>query len=322
MAQHFAPIRVTIEEVDGEGPLIADAVTALTALSNELQTVAASPDPQSALLARGGLPQLTGAVANEAAALPDPIDDWIAGIAGDTISVTREAVIAQLNARWRADVLPFCSSATRGRYPFDQRSAIDVNTLDFARLFGPGGLIDSYTNDHLLTYIDTLQRPWQWRGDFGLDAALLQPFEKARDIRDALFPGGAGPVMAFSLEPKDLSANASRVTMNVDGQTLSYFNAATRPQPMTWPGPDKTNVITVSFAPVDGTAEHFARETGSWAFLRLIRKSQLSKTSLPEVFNTRIANGPFSARFELRANSVVNPFDLTMFSGFACPRGF
>ena len=139
VSDHFAPIRATVQEVDGQPPLLDDAVAALTALSNELQTVAASPDPQAALLARGGLPQLTGAIANEAASLPDPIDSWIAGIAGDTISVTREAVIAQLNARWRADVLPFCVSATSGRYPFDQSSAIDVNTLDFARLFGSGG---------------------------------------------------------------------------------------------------------------------------------------------------------------------------------------
>ncbi len=322
VSDHFAPIRATVQEVEGQPPLLDDAVAALTALANELQTVAASPDPQSALLARGGLPQLTGAIANEAAGLPDPIDDWIAGIAGDTISVTREAVIAQLNARWRADVLPFCVSATAGRYPFDQSSAIDVNTLDFARLFGSGGLIDGFINDHLQPYIDNTVRPWQWRADFGLDAALLQPFENARAMRDALFPGGAGPVLAFSLEPRDLSPNASRVTLNVDGQVLTYFNAAARPVPMTWPGPDGTNMITLSFAPVNGTAELVTSETGSWAILRLIRKGSLTKTALPEVFSLSLAAGGYSARFDLRANSVENPFDLSMFSGFSCPRGF
>ncbi len=322
VSDHFAPIRGTVQEVDGQPPMLDDAVAALTALSNELQTVAASPDPQAALLARGGLPQLTGAIANEAANLPDPIDSWIAGIAGDTISVTREAVIAQLNARWRADVLPFCVSATSGRYPFDQSSAIDVNTLDFARLFGSGGLVDGFINDHLQPYIDNSVRPWRWRADFGLDAALLQPFENARAMRDALFPGGAGPVLAFSLEPKDLSGNASRVTLNVDGQVLTYFNAASLPTPMTWPGPDGTNMITLSFAPVNGTAEIVTSETGSWAILRLIRKGRLAKTALPEVFSLSLAAGSFSANFDLRANSVENPFDLSMFSGFTCPRGF
>jgi type VI secretion system protein ImpL len=322
VATHFAPIRGTVEEIDGIPPLLGDVQLALTALSNQLQTVLASPNPQQALLQQGGLPELTGAVANVAAALPDPVDDWIGGIAGDTLGVTRDAVIAQLNARWRADILPFCTSAVQGRYPFDEASAIDVNTLDFARLFGPGGLIDGFTNDHLLPYIDNTVRPWRWRADFGLDNAALAPFERAREIRDALFPGGAGPVMAFTLEPKDLSANAARVTLNVDGQNLSYFNSATRPFPMTWPGTDGTGMITLSFTPVDGSAEIITSEIGGWGLLRMIRKGRLSATALPEVFSLRLGAQSYVADFELRANSVINPFDLTIFSGFRCPQGF
>ncbi len=322
IAGHFAPLKAAIAEVDGVPPLLTDTETALGALANELLTVAASPDPEAALLARGGLPELTGALANLSKTLPDPVDDWIAGIAGDTIGVTRDAVLAQLNARWKADVLPFCLSATKGRYPFALDSAVDVNVADFQRLFSPGGLIDKFTTDQLLAYVDTTVRPWTWRADLGLDGATLGPFEQARAIRDGLFPGGAGPVMVFNLEPKDLSANASRVTLNLDGQTLTYFNSAVRPTPMTWPGPDGTNLISLSFAPVDGTAEVVSSETGSWAWLRLIRKGKLGRTDLPELFNLTLALGGYSARFELRANSVDNPFDLSMFGKFACPQSF
>lgn len=322
IAGHFADLKSVVAEVDGQPPRIADAELALGALANELQTVAASPNPQEALLARGGLPQLTGALADLAATLPDPVDDWVAGIAGDTNAVTREAVIAQLNARWRADVQPFCVSATAGRYPFTLDSAIDVNVADFQRLFGPGGLIDTFTNETLLAYIDTAARPWTWRADFGLDAATLQPFEQARIIRDGLFPGGAGPIMTFVLEPKDLSATASRVTLDLDGQQLVYFNSAVRPVPMTWPGKNGTNMISLSFAPVDGTAEVITSETGSWAWLRLIRKGKLSRTDLPELFRLRLAGGGHSADFDLRANSVENPFDLSMFANFRCPDRF
>jgi type VI secretion system protein ImpL len=322
IAGHFAPLKSAIAEVDGVPPLLTDTETALGALANELLTVAASPDPEAALLARGGLPELTGALANLSKTLPDPVDDWIAGIAGDTIGVTRDAVLAQLNARWKADVLPFCQSATTGRYPFVEGSAIDVNVADFQRLFSPGGLIDGFTNDQLLPYVDTTVRPWTWRADLGLDGATLAPFEQARAIRDGLFPGGAGPVMVFTLEPKDLSANASRVTLNLDGQILSYFNSAVRPTPMTWPGPDGTNLISLSFAPVDGSAEVVSSETGSWAWLRLIRKGRLGRTDLPELFKLTLALGGFSATFDLRANSVENPFDLSMFGKFACPTSF
>ncbi len=322
VADHFKPIRSVVEEVEGQPPLIGDTTVALTALYNELQTVSAGTNPQAELLARGGLPVLTGAIADEAQFLPAPIDDWVRGIAGDTIEFTRDAIVAGLSARWRADVMPFCVSATRGRYPFDPSSSIDVNTADFARLFGPGGLIDSFTDDHLAPYIDTTTRPWSWRNDLGLDPASLSPFQNARAMRQALFPGGAGPVMSFALEPKDLSANASRVTLSLDGQTLSYFNAAARPVPMTWPGPDGTNMITMSFSPVDGSTEVITSQTGSWAFLRLIRAGRLSPTNLPEVFRLSLSASGYKADFDLRANSVDNPFDLSMFSGFECPSGF
>jgi type VI secretion system protein ImpL len=319
VADHFRPLKAVVESVDDQPPLLGDVVVSLDALAKELQTVAASPDPEATLLARGGLPELTGAIANVAKGLPDPIDDWVAAVAGDTIVVTRDLVIAQLNARLQADVAPFCRTATAGRYPFDRSSVIDVTVADFQRLFGPGGTLDTFTNSDLLPYVDTTTRPWSWRADFGLPPDTLQPFQKARSIRDALFPGGAGPILAFTLEPKDLTANASRVTLNVDGQLLVYFNAAPRPVPMTWPGADGTNLVSLSFAPVDGSAEAMTTETGAWAFLRLIHKGQLSPTAQPELFTLHLSLGGFAASFDLRAASVDNPFDLGMFSGFQCP---
>jgi hypothetical protein len=46
---------------------------------------------------------------------------------------------------------------------------------------------------------------------------------------------------------------------------------------MTWPGPDATGMITLSFTPVDGSAEVITSEIGSWALLRMIRKGRLTE---------------------------------------------
>ena len=319
VADHFKGLKGVVAEVDGQPPALDAVVVALSALFNELQTVSASPDPEGALLARGGLAELTGSVANQTALLPDPIDDWLAGIAGDTIGFTEEAVVSELNAIWRADVLPSCKGFLSGRYPFAAGSSIDVNQADFATVFQPGGLIDAFTTDKLGPYIDTTQKPWAWRADFGLDASSLAPFEKARTIRDGLFPGGAGPIMGFTLEAKALASTAARVTLNVDGQELVFANAGAKPVPMTWPGKDGTNVITISFVPTDGSGEKAASETGSWAWLRMISNGRLKPTNQPDLYNLRIGGAGFAADFELRASSVNNPFDLKMFGGFSCP---
>ena len=319
VAEHFKPLKSTIAEVDGQPPALDAAVVALTALSNVLQTVTANPNPQDAIKKQGGLAELTGAVARQAQILPDPINDWLGGIAGDTSNLTQKAVTSELNAIWRADILPFCQAALNDRYPFSPDSAVDVNVRDFARLFGPAGLIDGFINDHLINYVDTTSQPWKWRADFGLDPSALAAFEQARHIRDDLFPGGTGPVMSFTLEPKDLSPNVTRVTLNLDGQTLVYFNNATRPQPMTWPGKDGTGVISLAFQPIDGSPEIMLNETGSWAWLRMLRSGRFAGTSLSDVYSLRLGTKGMWADFELKAASVENPYNLQMFKKFSCP---
>jgi type VI secretion system protein ImpL len=319
VAEHFKPIKGAIAEIDGQPPALDAAIVSLTALSNVLQTVTASPDPQDAIKRQGGLAEMTGAVARQAQILPDPIDDWLGGIAGDTSGLTEKAVTSELNAIWRADILPFCQAALNNRYPFTPDSAIDVNVQDFARLFGPGGLIDAFINDHLIGYVDTASQPWKWRADFGLDGSALAAFEQARRIRDGLFPGGSGPVMSFTLQPKDLSPSVTRVTLNLDGQNLVYYNNATRPEPMTWPGKDGTGVVTLAFQPIDGSPEVIVTETGSWAWLRMLRAGRFSGTALADAYSLRLGTKGFYADFELRAASVENPYTLEMFKRFSCP---
>lgn len=319
VAEHFKPLKGVIAEVDGQPPALDAAIVALTNLSNMLQTVNATPDPNETIKKQGGLAELTGAVARQAQILPDPVDDWLGGIAGDASGLTQRAVTSELNAIWRADVLPFCQSALNNRYPFDAESAVDVNVRDFARLFGPGGMIDAFINDHLLTYIDTTSSPWKWRADFGLNGGSLAAFEQARRIRDDLFAGGQGPVMNFTLEAVDLSPRVTRVTLNLDGQNLVYYNNATRPQPMTWPGKDGTGAISLAFQPIDGSPEVRLSETGSWAWLRMLRAGRFTPTSLTDVYDLRLGTGGVFADFKLKAASVENPYNLQMFKKFSCP---
>jgi type VI secretion system protein ImpL len=109
--------------------------------------------------------------------------------------------------------------------------------------------------------------------------------------------------------------------LDVDGQSLAYFNSATKPQPMTWPGPNGSGVVTLSFLPADGSPEVMRTVTGPWAWLRMLRGA-LRPGPLPEVFSLHLAEGGHSADFELRATSVDNPFDPKMFASFTCPARF
>lgn len=209
-----------------------------------------------------------------------------------------------------------------GRYPLTASSPSDISGEDFARVFGPGQLMDTFVTEQLKPFIDTSTRPWRWRADLGIDNKALAPFEQAAGIRAALFGAGSVPMMSFTLEPKDLTPQAGRVTLDLDGQTIVYFNSATRPQQMTWPGKDLTGVITLSCEPVDGSPGILATESGTWAWLRVLREGRLQATDLPELFKLRLSAQGYWADFDLRANSVENPFDLKMFANFTCPNRF
>ena len=89
---------------------------------------------------------------------------------------------------------------------------------------------------------------------------------------------------------------------------------------MTWPGKDGTGVITMAFQPIDGSPEVQVSETGSWAWLRLLRSGRFAGTSLADVYALRLGTRDFFADFELRASSVENPYNLQMFKRFSCPQ--
>lgn len=321
VSQHFRRIKGVVEEVDKQAPQIDQVVAALLDLKGILETALNSRDPQVTLHNMGGLPALTGDLVASAAELPEPVKTWVVGVADDVNNYAISAVLDRINVRWRADYYDKCMLFTTRRFPFDPGSKNDSTIQDFATLLGPDGIMDSFTKQEIATYIDDKQ--WRWRKGFERPNRPLKSLKKAREIRDALFSGGAGPgpLMRFTLQPIDLSDNAASVTLSIDGEALQYRHANIDPKQFTWPGLKRSDVVSISFLALDGLTQEANTIQGDWAFLRLI-KSGLSPTSRDEVFRLRLSKGPYWALFELKAQSVLNPFDLGIFDGFQCPKGF
>jgi type VI secretion system protein ImpL len=316
---HFRYLAELIEGVGGAPPALDDALAALGSLYGELQQISVSPNPDQALVQRGGLQAVAAPVAQQAGRLPEPLDGWLEGVAARTAALSESAIRRQVNAAWQADVLPFCRQAIGGRFPFERGSAIDVSLADFGRLFAPGGDIDQFTNQHLAPLIDTASRPWRWNVQAGMPDSALRPFEVARRIRDGLFAGGATPQASFTLKPTDLDAGAARVQLDLDGQVATYQHGPVQPTAMQWPGPNGTNVVRLSFFPVGGGAPRVVTREGAWSWFRLLHEAEFRPTDLPELFHITFQTAGHRAGFELRAGSVVNPFNLGLLEQFRCP---
>ena len=256
-----------------------------------------------------------------AQALPEPVGDVVRDLANSVDGVTNTGAAAQLRAEWRSNVLPVCTRALGGRYPLTRGSQTDVNLDDFTRLFAAGGLIDNFFNTHLAQLVDTSRRPWRWAGQTRLDipdSALVQ-FERARLIRDSLFLAGGGPSASFEIIPVRLDPSATQVFLEVDGQPMAYSHGPPTPTAMKWPGPGPA-VSRITFAPQQTGQPSTISVSGPWSFFRLLDEGKIQRSSLTDQFTVTFSVGGRDATFDLRANSVFNPFTLTALEQFRCPQ--
>ena len=323
VASYYEPLRGMIEPVNGQDPLWPQLQTALQATADRLREVErdGGSDAGEVLLPSGGMREVLGELNLVANDMPEPVEPWILGLSGSAAEASRNAILSELNEIWQAQYLAACRRATTG-FPF-QSSPQNVPMGDFADVFGPSGDLARFVDENLGAYIDRSQQPWEWRGDFGLHPAALEPFERAERIRRALFASGALPSFSFSIDPYDL-LNGQVVVLNIDGQQVVYDNSDVPAQGITWPGPNNSEQITLSFTSILGGADFIRSYDGPWALHRMIdeigdlRADRESST----VFRLTLSAGGFRAIYNLSTNRAEHGLDVDLLQGFTCPASF
>ena len=115
-----------------------------------------------------------------------------------------------------------------------------------------------------------------------------------------------------------LDPNATRVFLEVDGQTMEYAHGPPLPTAMKWPGPGAA-VSRITLAP-QVAGQNTISVSGPWSFFRLLDEGSIQRSSLNDRFTVTFNVGGRLATFDLRANSVFNPFTLTALGQFRCPQ--
>lgn len=249
--------------------------------------------------------------------LPPPFGEWLGQLAGGGRQVALRNLRAELNTRYRNHVLPACRRIVQGRYPFYPNSNRGVPLSDFARLFGPGGILQTFFNEHLAPLVDTSGRHWRWkRAGLGIPDSVLRPFQRARTIRQIFFAGGSGPVVRFELTPHYLDGRVRRFTLTVDGQSLVYRHGPPLSTSMQWPGPDNGLVIA-EFQTRAGLRPN-VRFEGPWAWFRMLQSAALSAESAVSYLVSFTADG-YTARVRVQFDTTRNPLNLRDWTAFRCP---
>lgn len=299
-----APIDATLTIID-------ELYSQLTA--TELAVKSNNPPPQS------DVPLKAKA---EAGRLPEPAKSLLATLAVAGQNQGLAAMRTNLDQALRTSISDFCTKAIVGRYPFVKGSQRDVTQEDFARLFGPGGLLDDFFQKNLAALVDTSARPWRFRqvGDatIGGDPATLLPFQVAQTIREVFFRSGPAANLRLEFKPVAMDVTISQFILDVDGQIVKYSHGPQVSQPVQWPGPRGSTQVRLQLSPpaLSGGLGPFE---GPWALFRMFDQVKIHQTSQPEKFLATFSVDGRKTQFEITASSVQNPFRLRELEQFRCP---
>jgi type VI secretion system protein ImpL len=266
---------------------------------------------------------------DEAARDPPPVARWLEAMAGSANALisgrTRQQAAEAWNApgSWPASL---CQKAVTGRYPFVPSAPIDIPMDDFARLFSPGRLIDGFFSTQLRPYVNTSGRR-QLEASSGRRRASAGGAGRSRTIPESGSDPGTvlrcrrqHPAVRFDITPVDLDAAATQVTLDIGGTTVIYAHGPQRATQITWPGQAATSSVRLVFDPPPSTGTKVFQASGAWALFRLFEQGTLKRSEWADRYKLTFATGDRRASYEIRAGSVINPFEPGLLAGFQCPK--
>lgn len=311
----LAPYHHAVDGEPGRRPI--DAVVAqLTDVGGNLSRYASSGAPEQQLASK-----LAGEIAklkSLSATLPQPFARMMEKTAEDVSHEMGDASVAKTADELRSTITFACQDKIESRYPFARNAEQDVALEDFARMFGPKGLIDQFVSERVLPAVDTSGPQWKWRDDRGLakklGAAALAEFQRAAEIRDAFFAAGsAAPGFTYAVTPPAVKG----ARLEIDDEVIAgRSRSADKEQ---WPGSSETHRVSLS---LQGSRAPAIERSGPWAIYRLLDAGDSNKDGTFVTFS--LAGRELSYRFSSSPASPgagLKPLDLTQLRKFHCPNG-
>lgn len=331
MENSFADIHYLVRSSDDAPAPLDNLIAGLSKVRDFMMQIDSAADSDEVALNKalerihgGGGSEQIKAAQMDFARQPEPFKSWFSSLTSSSMEITLASAKSELNAIWKAEVLPFYKAGIQGRYPVAKTSPYDITIDDFSRFFMPNGIIDRFFQNHLKPFVDTSSTQWGPRNIDGqimpLSNEAIRQLQNAAKIRDTFFAAGSTPSVDFELKVIELSGGINNFRIDIEGQNAEYSYGPVHPVRFTWPGPRANTGVRLTFSTDNG--EIYDEEEGPWAWMKMLDKSIMGGANQSDRFILAFKAGRYTANYELRAASVLHPFQLKELYSFRCPESF
>lgn len=325
--RRFRPLHALVRPVGDNPPPLAGVLAEIAELREYMAEIDNAPDTGEAAveaakkrISRKGK-DLMGRLRDESTRQVEPVKSVLRAAARNSWATIMQRARVQIDSLWKETVLP-AYRRLDNRFPLFPNAREEAAIADFATFFRPKGVLDEFFEANLAPFVKTGRRWKLYKVDgltIGISSNTLAQLKRARSIAAALFPNGAqSPTISFSLRPVYLDARANRFTLTMDGQTAMYRHGPARSINMVWPGPERPGHVRIAFTGREGT-EARTSEEGDWAWFRVLARGNIERTQSPDRVRVSFKAADYRAVYELRTQSLANPFTTSDLYRFRAP---
>jgi type VI secretion system protein ImpL len=303
----------------GSGARVIDALLGdLEAIRQSLLVSGIAGQTQVA----ANIPTLIGKLKGNVTRLPPDLERMVAGTVDEFEVDATNATISEINDALVATVASRCADIVNNRYPFGGELTRQVPMGEFAEVFRYDGLLDAFFNANLATHVDMSGNDWVWLPNSPLaekaSLTTLRQFQNAARIRDAFFPGRSPTValkVTFTLNK--VHQKIDSIMLQVDGQQQSVRAERGATEVFSWPADG--GVTGMLLLPELRKRDSQIAFEGTWGLLQLLLNG--NPRQVGNMLQVGFVVGGRDVGFDVKVDSLENPFTLPELGAFKCPTG-
>ncbi|RUR06679.1 type IVB secretion system protein IcmF [Legionella sp. km772] len=249
--------------------------------------------------------------------LPQPLNNWVKQLAGDTWVILIKDSRIYINAQWQQTVFREFQNSIARRYPLDSTQSQEISIADFNHFFSTHGTLNNFTEQYIKPFLDVSNAQWKPKAinDYvmPISSETLDEIIRANIITNMFFPNYSDQSkIEFSLQKISLDPVVASLNLEIGSTTLTDNQGSESFVRFSWP----QNNAKLSLNSIEGNHFELA-EQGNWAIFKLLEKvnvliDEQDSSSLQILFEVNSNSG----RYLLKTNNQVNPFTPGILNGF------